>query len=342
VDRRFGTDRGPASRRCGQRDGVLAGGCGASALRTGSRRRWPVTPEKHTVTVGDREITLSNLDKVFFPEAGFTKRDLIDYYTRIAPVMLPHVRDRPLTLKRYPDGVSAPSFFEKHVPSHAPSWVRTVSVASVKDGSPIVYGVVCDLPTLIWAANLGTIEFHVPLWRVGRHRTLPSPPDQMVFDLDPGEGTTIVECCQVAQRISSLLGDRGLEGVAKSSGSKGLQVYARLDGRRTWDDVRGDALGVATQLEAESPDLVVSNMRKVRRQAKVLIDWSQNLASKTTVAAYSLRGRALPTVSTPVSWDEVDECARRQDPLVLRFTAPEVLDRVERIGDLFAAAGVVP
>ena len=301
-----------------------------------------MSPDRSTsvrTTVGGRQLTVSNLDKVMYPETGFTKGQLIEYYSRIAPVMLPHLMERPLTMKRYPNGVDGPSFFEKHAPSHAPDWVRQVSIPS-SDGGTVDYSVISDLPALVWAANLATIEFHVPLWRIGRRRKLPAPPDLMVFDLDPGEGTTIVECCEVAGAIAGLLESRNLESLAKTSGSKGLQLYVPVGPRPTWERVRRDAHALATQLEDERPDLVVSNMRKDLRRNKVLIDWSQNHPAKTTVAAYSLRARPEPTVSTPVTWDEVDGCAHRADPDLLRFTAADVLDRMDEFGDLFAPLGL--
>jgi bifunctional non-homologous end joining protein LigD len=250
--------------------------------------------------------------------------------------MLPHVRDRALTLRRYPDGVAGASFFVKHIPAHAPEWVRTVAVPTVDGSSEVEYAVVCDLPTLIWAANLATVEFHVPLWRVGRRRALPGPPDFMVFDLDPGDGAGIVECCTVAGYVHDLLGERGSEAFAKTSGSKGLQVYTALRDRLTWEALHDNAHELARSIEREHPELVVSNMRKELRRGKVLIDWSQNLPTKTTVAAYSVRGRPEPTVSTPVTWDEVRACAAGGDPAALRFDTGAVLDRVERHGDLFA------
>jgi bifunctional non-homologous end joining protein LigD len=288
------------------------------------------------VSVGDRELTVSNLDKVLFPQTGFTKGDLIDYYVNVAPVMLPHIQDRPLTLKRYPDGVEKKFFYEKHVPSHAPEWVRTVAVPTSEGDDEVEYSVVCDLPTLVWAANLATIEFHVPLWRMGRRRRLPGPPDFIVFDLDPGEGATLVECCRVAILIEEILRERGRETRVKTSGSKGLQVYALLGGRPTWDRSRADAHGYAEDLEHDYPDLVTSNMRKALRQGKVLIDWSQNHAAKTTIGAYSVRGRARPTVSTPVTWAEVRRCLKGGDPTILEFTTADVVARVKKKGDLFA------
>jgi bifunctional non-homologous end joining protein LigD len=286
------------------------------------------------VTVGDRELTISSLDKVMFPETGFTKGQLIDYYVSVAAVMLPHIEDRPLTMKRFPDGVAKKFFYEKHSPAHAPDWVRTVDVPS-SEGT-VEYSVVCDLPTLVWAANLATIEFHVPLWRVGRRRTLPGPPDFIVFDLDPGEGTTIVECCQIALFIEELTKERGLETRVKTSGSKGLQVYAALGGRPSWEKSRADALAMAESVEASHPDLVVSNMRKALRRHKVLIDWSQNHSAKTTVGAYSVRGLSRPTVSTPVTWKEVRACLKSGDPSTLVFTTSDVVSRVAKSGDLFA------
>jgi bifunctional non-homologous end joining protein LigD len=196
--------------------------------------------------------------------------------------------------------------------------------------------VVCDLPTLVWAANLGTIEFHVPLWRVGTRRRLPAPPDFMVFDLDPGEGTTLVHCCEVALAIDEALRAQGLETRVKTSGSKGLQVYVALRGRPSWEKSRNDAHTLAMTLEHELPDLVTSNMRKALRREKILIDWSQNHSAKTTVGAYSVRARPRPTVSTPVTWKEVRKCLSSNDPSQLEFTTVDVLARVQKQGDLFA------
>jgi bifunctional non-homologous end joining protein LigD len=296
-----------------------------------------VSRETIRTTIDGRELTISNLDKVFYPTSGFTKGEMIDYYVRIAPFMLPHLADRPLTMKRFPDGVDGSFFFEKHAPKHAPKWVRHVSVPSTAEGDAVVYSVVSDVPTLVWAANLATIEFHVPLWRAGRRRKLPGPPDHMVFDLDPGEGTTMVECCAVARHIAGLLAESSRDSVAKTSGSKGLQLYVPLGGPTTWDRVRKDAHEMAITLEGDHPDLVVSNMRKSLRRGKVLVDWSQNHPAKTTVAAYSLRARPDPTVSTPVTWEEIVTCHEKGDPDLLRFTAADVLVRVNHHGDLFAA-----
>jgi bifunctional non-homologous end joining protein LigD len=291
-------------------------------------------------TIAGRELSVSNLEKVLYPETGFTKGRLIDYYVRIAPVMLPHVRERPLTMKRFPDGVEGKSFFEKHIPSHAPAWVHSVKVPSNDAQDLISYAMVDDLPTLAWAANLGTIELHVPLWHVGRHRKLPARPDHMVFDLDPGEGTSIVDCCEVAGYVMEELGRQGTEPFAKTSGSKGLQLYAAVGPKTTWDGLRDQAYEIARKLEAEHGGLVVSNMRKSLRRGRVLIDWSQNNSAKTTVAVYSVRAMPTPTVSTPVTSAEVRKCATTRDPLVLRFEADDVLRRVDKHGDLFAPLGL--
>jgi bifunctional non-homologous end joining protein LigD len=291
--------------------------------------------EKVAVQVDGRQLTLSNLDKVLYPEAGFTKGEVIDYYTRIAAVLLPHVQDRPLTFKRYPEGVEGGFFFAKNAPSHTPQWVRTVTLpspGSTKNRDTINYPVASDLPTLVWAANLAALELHVPMWRVTRTGK-PKHPDLMVFDLDPGPPATIVECCDVAGHVRSLLAADGLTAYAKTSGSKGLQLYVPLDEKAGWEDVHSYARKLAQQLEKEHPKLVVWNMKKELRNGKVLVDWSQNNAAKTTVAVYSLRARALPTASTPVTWDEVDACERPED---LRFTSKQVLERVEDHGDLFA------
>ncbi|MDQ1697901.1 MAG: bifunctional non-ous end joining protein LigD [Frankiaceae bacterium] len=294
-----------------------------------------MSPEqKVAVQVDGRTLTLSNLHKVLYPEVGFTKGEVIDYYTRIAPVLLPHLRDRPLTFKRYPDGVEGKFFFEKNAPSHAPEWVQRVTLpspGSTKNRSTISYAIVCDLPTLVWAANLATLELHVPMWRVTA-RGKPQNPDLLVFDLDPGPPATIVECCQVAQHVRLALDHDGLTAYPKTSGSKGLQLYVPLDAKASWENVHAYARALAQQLEKKLPDLVVWNMKKELRTGKVLVDWSQNNPAKTTIAVYSLRARPTPTVSTPVTWHEVEACRRPDD---LRFTSADALDRVEEHGDLF-------
>jgi bifunctional non-homologous end joining protein LigD len=297
-----------------------------------------VSPEanKVQVQVDGKTLSLSNLDKVLYPEVGFTKGEVLDYYTRIAPVLLPHTRNRPLTFKRYPDGVEGKFFFEKNAPSHAPEWVRRVTLpspGSTKNRDTISYAVLCDLPTLVWAANLAALELHVPMWQVTA-RGKPRHPDLLVFDLDPGPPATVVECCEVAALVRDVLDGDGLTAVPKTSGSKGLQLYVPLDASRPWEDVHAYARALAQRLEKEHPELVVWNMKKELRTGKVLVDWSQNNAAKTTVAAYSLRARPAPTVSTPVTWDEVEACSSPED---LRFTSADVLARVEAHGDLFAA-----
>ena len=290
-----------------------------------------VSPERVTTEVDGRELSLSNLDKVMYPETGFTKSQMLDYYARIAEVMIPHIRNRPTTLKRYPNGVEGMSFYEKHAPEHQPDWIETIEVPSKRTDDSVEYTSVRDRPTLLWAVNLAAIEFHVPLWHVAKGTPIPAPPDYMVFDLDPGPGTTIVECCRVAHWLGDRQGREML--FAKTSGSKGLQVYMPVR-RTTWEQHVERAHDIARAIERDHSDDVVSVMRKNLRQGKVLIDWSQNSSSKTTVAAYSLRAREEPTVSTPVSWKEIDTCAKRGDPDILRFEASEVLRRVEKFGDL--------
>jgi bifunctional non-homologous end joining protein LigD len=295
-----------------------------------------VSPETVQVDVDGRALTVSNLGKVLYPETGFTKGDVLDYYARVADVMLPHVWDRPVTFKRFPNGVEGSSFFEKHIPSHAPPWVHRATVPrrpnSKAPGDVIEYAVIADRPTLIWAANLAALEFHVPQWQVGDGTDLPNPADLMVFDLDPGPGTTIVECCTVAGWLAEEIGRDGV--AAKTSGSKGLQLYLRLASAVDSNELAHE---LARKLERDHPDAVVSNMKKDLRTNKVLIDWSQNNPVKTTIAVYSLRARPRPTVSTPVTWEEIDACANGGSPETMEFLAADVVDRVERHGDLFAA-----
>lgn len=278
--------------------------------------------EKTVVDVEGRELTLTNLGKVLYPEDGFTKAEVLDYYQRIAPVLLPHVAGRPVTLKRYPDGTDGQSFFQKHAPEHRPSWVKTARFNDVD------YVMIDGLPALVWAGNLASLELHVPQWKASGDGA-----DLIVFDLDPGAPATIVDCCRVAEALRPVLAEDGLEPLAKTSGGKGLQLYARVSGL-TSEEASERAHEYARRLEKEQPRLVVSRMTKSLRTGKVLIDWSQNNAAKTTVAPYSLRARTHPTVSTPVTWDEVESC---QTPEDLFFTAPDVLTRVEKSGDLFAS-----
>ncbi|TVT08242.1 DNA ligase D [Amycolatopsis bartoniae] len=289
--------------------------------------------KKITVQAGKRRLTLSNLDKPLFPD-GFTKGEVINYYSHIAPLLLPHLAGRPVTFIRYPDGVGGQQFFEKNAPQGKPDWLKTAllpSTGSRGSGEDIAYPLIDELPALVWAANIAALELHVPQWTVapGPKRR---PPDRLVFDLDPGEGTTIVECCRVAERLREVLAADGLTPFAKTSGSKGMQVYAGIR-TRSADAPSKYAKALAERFAAETPDLVTAKMAKALRPGKVFIDWSQNNPAKTTVAPYSLRGRDRPTVSTPITWDEVRRC-RKAGQLV--FTADEVLERAEDVGDLFA------
>ena len=288
-----------------------------------------------TVAVEGKQLKLSNLDKVLYPEVGFTKGEVISYYQRIAPVLLPHLAGRPLTLKRYPNGVDDKFFYEKRCPSHRPEWVNTVEIYSDRNKGKIPYCVVDDLPTLVWVANLASLELHTSL-SLGEEILRPT---MLVFDLDPGPPADIVQCCRVAMRLRALFDRMGLDSVAKTSGSKGLQLYVPLNTEVGYDDGTKDfALAVAQSLEKRFPDEVVSSMKKELRPGKVLIDWSQNDEHKTTVCVYSLRAKARPTVSTPVTWDEIESCAESGDAGLLVFTADDVLARVEEHGDLFEPA----
>ena len=290
--------------------------------------------DKTTVQVGDRRLAITNLTKILYPQTGFTKGEVLDYYARVAPVLLPHLAGRPLTRKRYPNGVDGPSFFEKNAPRGTPEWVRTVTLpvpGSTMNRETIDFVIVEDLPTLVWTANLAALELHVPQWKVGPRGGVQDP-DLLVLDLDPGPPATIVECCEVALLLKEILEADGLTGYAKTSGSKGMQLYAPLRPTPA-DDTRLYARSLARRLEKQRPDLVVSDMTKALRHGKVLVDWSQNAAAKTTVAPYSLRARPEPTVSTPVTWDEVAAC---QSPEELVFLSDAVLERVAADGDLLA------
>ncbi len=294
-----------------------------------------VASDRVTVEVEGRQLTLSNLGKVLYPDDGFTKGEVIDYYTRIAPLILPHLLDRPVTVKRYPNGVDAAFFYEKNAARGTPDWVRTVSLpvpGSTKDRDRIDYVVVEELATLVWLANLAALELHVPQWQVAAKAGGPRT-DVIVFDLDPGKPAGIAECCEVASHLRGVLKEDGLSPRAKTSGSKGMQVSAPVSVANP-EDTSTYAHEVAERLEREHPGLVVSRMTKSLRAGKVFLDWSQNNPAKTTVAPYSLRARPQPTVSTPVSWDEVTQCAAAKQPLT--FTATEVLARAAKRGDLFA------
>ncbi|KZB86599.1 ATP-dependent DNA ligase [Amycolatopsis regifaucium] len=282
---------------------------------------------------GDRKLTLSNLDKPLYPD-GFTKGEVISYYSHIAPVLLPHLAGRPVTFIRFPDGVGGEQFFEKNVPNGAPDWLPTVRIArSGTRGStePITYALLDELAALVWAANMAALELHVPQWTID-HKGARRPPDRLVFDLDPGPGTSIVQCCRVAERLHEALVADGLTPLAKTSGSKGMQLYCAI----TTDDPAAPsayAKKLAQRLARETPDTVTAVMAKAQRTGRVFIDWSQNNPAKTTIAPYSLRGRDHPTVSTPITWNEVRTCRR---PAQLMFTADDVLHRVDEHGDLLA------
>ena len=282
------------------------------------------------VKVGTRELTLSNLDKVMYPEVGFTKGQVIDYYTRISPVLLPHLKGRPLTLKRYPNGVDGPFFYEKNCPDHRPSWVKTQAIWSDSNDRDINYCLAQDLPTLVWAANLADLEMHTTMALA----KTPYKPTMVVFDLDPGAPADIVACCSVALLLRELFDEAGLVAFAKTSGSKGLQVYVPLNTPASYDVTTPWSKQVAEQLERDHPTLVVSKQKKELRVGKVLVDWSQNVDSKTTACVYSLRARSRPTCSTPVTWDEVAACAAGD--LALGYETDDVLARVAELGDLFA------
>jgi bifunctional non-homologous end joining protein LigD len=284
------------------------------------------------VEVDGRELSITNLDKVMYPSTGFTKGEVIDYYARIAPTIIPHLRGRPLTLKRYPEGAEAGHFFEKRCPKHRPEWVATASIWSEREDGEIEFCVCNDTPTLVWMAQLAALELH-PSLSLARHMERPTV---LAFDLDPGEPANVIDCARVALRVRGLFGELGVECFPKTSGGKGLQVYVPLNGRTTYATTKPYAHAVAQLLERMHPDEIVSRMTKKLRKGKVFVDWSQNTESKTTIAVYSLRARERPTVSTPLGWDEVEAAAESGDPEPIRFEAPQVIERAEERGDLFA------
>src|SRR6266850_3098962 len=287
---------------------------------------------KAELIVEGRKLTVSNLNKILYPNAGFTKGQLIDYYIQVAPVLLPHLKDRPLTMKRYPNGVEEPFFYEKNCPAHRPKWVKTAKVWSEGNKRMMNYCLANDLPTLVWAANLADLELHTSLARKGNV----ARPTMMVFDLDPGAPADIVQCCQVGLWLRDLLTKTKLKSFAKTSGSKGLQVYVPLNTPVTFDQTKDLSRALAQLLERAHGNLVTSNMSKSVRKGKVFVDWSQNDEHKTTICVYSLRAKEEPTVSTPVAWDEVANCLKRKKADLLKFRSDKVLARVEKQGDLFA------
>jgi len=283
------------------------------------------------VEIQGKRLKLSNLDKVLYPESGFTKAQVIDYYVRIAPVLLPHLRGRPLTMKRYPNGVGSDFFYEKNCPRHRPEWVQTAAIWSEGNQRWMDYCLIQDLPTLVWAANLADLELHTSLslgkdvWR----------PTAIVFDLDPGAPADMVQCCQVGLWVHNVLEQLGLEAFPKTSGSKGLQVYVPLNTPADYERTKALAHELARVLERARPELIISDMKKSLRTGKVLVDWSQNDSHKTTICVYSLRAKERPTVSTPVTWQEVEECWHKREPEMLVFSCDRTLERVEQFGDLF-------
>jgi bifunctional non-homologous end joining protein LigD len=287
-----------------------------------------------TVEVDGRELKLTNLDKVLYPETGFTKGEVIDYYAKVAPAMIPHLSERALTLRRFPEGVdrSDAAFFEKRCPKHRPDWVKTARVAIGGRTGEIDFCVCEDLPTLVWMAQLASLELHPSLSLA----EAPERPTVLAFDLDPGPPADIVACCRVALRLREMFGALGLHCLPKTSGSKGMQVYLPLNTETSYDETKPFARAIAQLLEKQTPGDVVSKMKKAERKGKVFVDWSQNHQRKTTIAVYSLRARERPTASTPVSWDEVTAAAEANDPDSLVFEAAKVLERVKRDGDLFA------
>lgn len=299
--------------------------------------------EEVRVQVDGRTLTISNLHKVLYPRTGFTKGEVLNYYAQVAPVLLPHLRDRCVTRIRWPHGVGESSFFEKNTPAGTPSWVRTATVPTTGSraqssgsgsGDTLVFPIVDDLATLTWLVNLAALELHVHQWTVGRNGR-PRNADRLVIDLDPGEPAGLHECCQVALMVRDRLAERGLEARPVTSGSKGLHLYADLPHRLPSDESTALAKEVAEELQGEHPQRVTATMTKARRGGKVFLDWSQNAGSKTTISPYSLRGRERPSVATPIGWDEVE--AGADDPLGLeQFTPAQVLERVAEHGDLFA------
>ncbi len=292
----------------------------------------PMSPKNGAqLEVDGRSVELTNVDKVYYPECSYTKGDVIDYYVRVAPHLLPHLAQRPVTLKRYPDGVDGKSFYEKNCAAHRPSWVKRAKVPK-SDGSDLYYCVIDGLPALVWVANLAGLELHTFLHRAPKIER----PTALALDLDPGTPAGMVECCRIALLLKAVLDSLGLDSYPKTSGSKGLQVYVPLNvPRLTYDRTKSFARALAELLEREAPDLVVSKMTKTLRKGKVFIDWSQNDAHKTTINVYSLRAKSRPTVSTPVTWDEVEAALNPAGP-ALTFEGEAVLARLEAHGDLFA------
>jgi bifunctional non-homologous end joining protein LigD len=283
------------------------------------------------LVVEGKRLNLSNLNKVFYPKINFTKHDIIDYYIKIAPYLLPHLKNRALTMKRFPEGVHQFFFYERRCPSYRPPWVNTVQVHSKTQGS-LRYCTINNLPTLIWLVNLADLELHTSL-AVAKN---PDRPTMVVFDLDPGIPATLYECAEVALLIREKLSQLKLKSWIKTSGSKGLQLYIPLNTSITYDETKPFAHALAKEMQKENPKKIVSRMAKNLRKGKVLIDWSQNDFHKTTVCAYSLRAKETPTVSTPITWQELEKAYRQKKMERLVFAADDVLQRVQKMGDLMA------
>jgi bifunctional non-homologous end joining protein LigD len=284
-----------------------------------------------SIEIEGKHLSLTNLDKVLYPATGFTKGQVVDYYARIAPVLVPHLKGRPLTLKRYPNGVDSEYFFEKNATAHRPDWVKTAPIWSEGNNRNVNYILANDLSTVVWMANLAAIELH-PSLSIAKEINRPT---MMVFDLDPGPPANIVQCAQVGMRLREIFEHFGLQSFPKTSGSKGLQIYVPLNTPTSYEVTKPFAHALARLLESDHRELVVSDMKKQLRVGKVLVDWSQNDEHKTTISVYSLRAREHPTVSTPVTWDEVGRVLHKKDASLLVFEAPQVLERVEKLGDLF-------
>jgi bifunctional non-homologous end joining protein LigD len=288
-------------------------------------------PTPAIVEIEGRKLKLTNLDKILYPATGFTKGQVIDYYVRIAPVLVPHLAGRPLTMKRYPEGVDHEYFFEKNAPMHRPEWVKTAPVWSDSNHRTVNYILANDLATIVWIANLASLELHPSLALAADLET----PTMIVFDLDPGPPANIVQCAQVGLWVRAIFEHFGLQSFPKTSGSKGMQIYVPLHTKTSYEQTKSFAHAIARLLEQEHPELVVSDMKKAVRTNKVFVDWSQNDHHKTTIAVYSLRAREQPTVSTPITWEEVEQALKKKDAQRLVFEATDVLKRVEKMGDLY-------
>jgi bifunctional non-homologous end joining protein LigD len=296
-----------------------------------NRSREKRVSSSQSIEIEGKHLKLTNLEKVLYPANGFTKGQVVDYYARVAPVLVPHLAGRPLTLKRYPGGVDKEYFFEKNATQYRPDWVKVAPIWSAGNHRNVNYILANDLATLIWVANLAAIELH-PSLSLAKDIMRPTV---IAFDLDPGPPANIVQCCQVGLWLREIFAHFGLQSFPKTSGSKGLQIYVPLNTPTSYDKTKPFAHALARLLENDHKDLVVSDMKKELRVGKVLVDWSQNDEHKTTIAAYSLRAREHPTVSTPVKWEEVEQALKKKDAGVLVFEAPQVLERVAKVGDLF-------